>query len=70
MPTPTVPTISGPATAPIRKALGLTQAAWAARLGVATTVTISRWENGHGDPMRHFHAKIRAAAHEAGINLP
>lgn len=61
--------ITGPDTARIRKALGLTQAAWAARLGVATTVTISRWENNHGAPMRHFYPKLRAAARAAGVTL-
>jgi DNA-binding transcriptional regulator YiaG len=33
----------------LRKKLGLTQEAFAARLGV-TWVSVSRWENGHSTP--------------------
>ena len=60
--------VRGTKTKRIRKALRLTQAEWAARLGV-TVVTVSRWENGHRDPAEHMHASIQEAAVETGIDL-
>uniref|UniRef100_A0A6M3J119 Putative DNA binding, helix-turn-helix domain containing protein n=1 Tax=viral metagenome TaxID=1070528 RepID=A0A6M3J119_9ZZZZ len=61
--------ISGLATKEIRLALGLSQEAWAKRLGVKRVATISRWENGHRAPNEHFHRRIRNAAAEVGVEL-
>lgn len=62
--------ISGTETLKIRKALGLSQSQWAKRLGIASSVTISRWENGHVSPSMTIHKeRIREAAEEAGVTL-
>jgi len=61
--------ISGPQTKKVRKALILSQEAWARRLGVRRVTTISRWENGKSNPEERFWGKIRRAAREAGLTL-
>jgi DNA-binding transcriptional regulator YiaG len=61
--------IPGPATKAVREALGLSQEAWARRLGVLRVATISRWENGHTNPERRFWRKIRNQAGEVEIAI-
>jgi DNA-binding transcriptional regulator YiaG len=61
--------IAGKDTKRVREALGLSQSAWAKRLGVQHVSAISRWENGHASPRGYLRPKIRRAAKEAGIDL-
>ena len=63
------PQIRGVDIEPIRMALGLSQVEFAKRIGVESPVTVSRWENGHGNPAPYLYAKIRAVAREAGVEL-
>lgn len=52
----------------LRKAMGLTQEQFAAKVGV-TFSTVNRWENGRGKPSPLAMKHLRQIAEEHGVDL-
>jgi DNA-binding transcriptional regulator YiaG len=52
----------------IREATGLSQVAFAKRLG-CTVVQVSRWENGHAVPSPVFTEKLRSMGQRRGVSV-
>ncbi len=65
------PEVTGPRAKEIRFALRLSQRQFADRLGVASVVTISRWEKAENftHPSKLFQPKLQRAAKEVGVPL-